>query len=81
MWTIEDGILIITLTKVRVGEVWTRLFDKGSDLSPTQIDEIRKQLLLERFGRENPDFDFSSAQFNGGTVPDPRTFLSGPSLS
>ena len=34
------------------------------------------QLMLERFQRENPGFDFSGAEFNGA-APDPSKFMGG----
>jgi hypothetical protein len=45
-------------------------------LNPLEQEEIRKKMMLERFQEENPGFDFSSAEFNGG-APDPRTFMGG----
>lgn len=39
-------------------------------------EEVKKQLMLERFQEENPGFDFSNAEFNG-SVPDPQTFMGG----
>ncbi len=38
--------------------------------------EVRKNILLERFQQENPGFDFSDAKMNGN-VPDPRNFMGG----
>ena len=32
--------------------------------------------MLERFGEENPGFDFRGAEFNGN-VPDARNFMGG----
>ena len=40
-------------------------------------EAVHKRLLLERFGQENPGFDFSGAEVNG-SVPDPRVFMNGP---
>ena len=39
-------------------------------------EQVQKQLMLERFGEENPGFDFSGADFSG-SVPDPRNFMGG----
>ena len=39
-------------------------------------NEDKKKLLLERFGSENPGFDFSGADVNG-MVPDAKTFMGG----
>jgi hypothetical protein len=40
-------------------------------------EAVQRAMLLERFGAENPGFDFSSAEINGN-VPDPRVFMNGP---
>ena len=39
-------------------------------------EEVKKNMMLERFQQENPGFDFRSAEFNG-QVPDPRAFMGG----
>ena len=57
---------------------WTSVFPShSSSLNTVQAEGVRKKLLLERFESENPDFDFSQAEFNGTNVPDPRTFMGG----
>ena len=43
---------------------------------PLLRSEVQKKLMLERFGEENPGFDFSGAEFSGG-APDPRNFMGG----
>ena len=45
-------------------------------LDPLLEQEVRKNILLERFQQENPGFDFSDAKMNGN-VPDPRNFMGG----
>jgi hypothetical protein len=47
-------------------------------LDPLTQQEVQKSILLERFGEENPGFDFSGAEMNG-TVPNPREFMGGVS--
>jgi hypothetical protein len=46
------------------------------ELNPFVQGEVQKSLMLERFGEENPGFDFSGADFSG-SVPDPRNFMGG----
>jgi len=41
---------------------------------------MQKKILLERFGQENPGFDFSGAEMNG-MVPDPKNFMGGMDYS
>ena len=45
-------------------------------MDPLLQKEVQKNLLLERFSKENPGFDFSNAQMNGN-VPDPKEFMGG----
>ena len=76
-WTVEDGELHATLTKVTRGKAWAAPFDvhcASSDALQSAEDE--KRLMLERFQGENPGFDFSDATFNGA-VPDASTYMGG----
>ncbi len=90
-WYLDDGILHIILVKVSRGTVWeapllgrqgSKEQKKEDNISNTvMIDPVMKErmtqaLMLERFGEENPGFDFRDAEFNG-QVPDPRTFMGG----
>ena len=43
-------------------------------------EEMKKNILLQRFQEENPGFDFSGAQMNG-TAPDAREFMGGVKYS
>lgn len=45
-------------------------------LDPLAQDQVKKDLLRERFQEENAGFDFRDAEFNG-TVPDARDFMGG----
>jgi len=39
-------------------------------------EQVKKELMLQRFNEENPGFDFSGADFNG-SIPDARDFMGG----
>ncbi|CXI35321.1 CS domain protein, putative [Plasmodium berghei] len=75
-WYIDDNILHILLTKVKKAEVWNCVFKGHKNLNPVDENNTKKKMLLERFQMEHPNFDFSSASFNG-QVPDARTFMGG----
>ncbi|CRG99481.1 CS domain protein, putative [Plasmodium relictum] len=75
-WFIEDNNLHILLTKAKKGEVWSSVFKGHKNLNAVDEDNTKKKILLERFQQEYPNFDFSSASFNG-QVPDARTFMGG----
>jgi CS domain len=47
------------------------------ELDPYIYQLVQQQILKERWQEENPSMDFTSATFNGSSVPDPRTFMGG----
>ena len=75
-WTLEDGILHLSLTKGSKGQTWECLLKGHTPNDPYTQSEVQKSLMLERFQAENPGFDFSGATFNG-SVPDPKNFMGG----
>jgi hypothetical protein len=80
MWTLDEGVLLLTLTKARKAETWAAAFRghaAAGGLDAAAQAAVHKKMLLERFQEENPGFDFSGADVNGA-VPDPRTFMGGP---
>lgn len=73
LWTLEDSTLHIQLTKAEEGATWASAIT-GHQLCTTQQEAQQKRLLLERFQAQHPGFDFSSAEFTGGAIPEPRMF-------
>ncbi|KAG7672442.1 hypothetical protein KSW81_001406 [Nannochloris sp. 'desiccata'] len=68
LWTIEDGVLHIELTKAEEASTWpSAIAGHQIDVAKQQADQ--KRLMLERFQQEHPGFDFSGAQFTGD-IPD-----------
>ncbi|KAL3128201.1 hypothetical protein CHM_5g3000 [Cryptosporidium hominis] len=77
LWYIENNELIVQLSKMRKGSVWNSVIASNENsLNSIDIENMKKQMMLERFQRENPGFDFSNAEFNGN-IPDPRNFMGG----
>ncbi len=66
----------MTFQKARKGELWPCVFKGHGALDEAAVAEVQKKLLLERFGKEHPGFDFSGAEVNG-SVPDARSFMGG----
>lgn len=73
-WTLEDSCLHLELTKAEEAGTWASAL-AGHELAAADQQADQKRLLLERFQKEHPGFDFSGAEFTGGSVPDPRTFM------
>ena len=76
VWTLEDGVLHLSITKGSKGVTWECFLKGHAPNDPYTASEVQKSLMLERFQAENPGFDFSGATFNGN-VPDPKTFMGG----
>lgn len=82
---IGEKVLVVNLQKMHKAQTWTCAL-KGaaagsqqsakSELDAVSHDEVRKQMMRERFQEEHPGFDFSDADFNG-QVPDAREFMGG----
>jgi hypothetical protein len=83
-WSLEedDGKKVITiyLIKAHRGELWEAALRgnqvASSTLDPVAKEQVKKDMMLERFQEENPGMDFRGAEFNG-SVPDARTFMDG----
>jgi len=76
LWMMEDGVLHINFQKAVLGDTWPSLLRGHAQLSAAEQEQETQQIMLERFGREHPGFDFSQAKFTGQT-PDPKSFLGG----
>mmetsp|Transcript_12819 Transcript_12819/g.26178 ORF Transcript_12819/g.26178 Transcript_12819/m.26178 type:complete len:233 (-) Transcript_12819:131-829(-) len=80
-WMMEDGVLHINLQKAKCGEAWMGATQhRGQQLNQVEQMELKQNILLERFQREHPGFDFSQAKFNG-MAPDARNFMGGINTS
>ena len=74
LWTLDDGVLQLSLTKMRKGATWPSVVEGHGELDAAAAADVQRRMLLERFQGEHPGFDFSGAEVNGA-VPDPRTFM------
>jgi len=80
-WYLDsDGRTIhIVLIKAHRGELWESAllgFDGKGLVDPMTKEQIKKDMMLERFQEENPGFDFRGATFNG-EAPDARSYMGG----
>ena len=79
-------IIVVTLTKANRGTLWEAALRgnpgtatktaSGPTMDEFAKEQVKKDLMLQRFNEENPGFDFSGADFNGN-VPDARQFMGG----
>ena len=75
-WMLDGQELNMNLQKMKKGLTWSSVFVGHEALNPVVQEEVSKKMMLERFGVENPGFDFSQAEFSG-QAPDARTFMGG----
>jgi CS domain len=78
----EDGekVIVIYMQKAAKGVVWECPLagPYSASLDAVSLNQVREQLMKERWQQENPGMDFRDATFNG-SVPDPRTYMGGVS--
>ena len=70
--------IVVYLHKMAKGLVWERAL-KGrfyATIDPMSLQNIQKDMTIERWQEENPGMDFRNAEFNGN-VPNPRTYMGG----
>ena len=48
-WMLEDDELHIQFTKMKQGEMWTSVCKGHQSLDPLMQEEVKKNILLERF--------------------------------
>lgn len=75
-WTLEDGVITLVLAKRERGKTWKSLLLGQEQFDAVKESQERRRLLLERFQRENPGFDFSDAEVTG-CCPDASQFMGG----
>ena len=78
-WTYSDGEVHVLMHKAVPGSAWTQCTAGGAAtaaLSEAEALGERQRMLRERFQREHPHFDFSSADISG-EVPDAAHFMGG----
>jgi hypothetical protein len=87
----HQKVICIYLTKANRGVLWdaalkgdpNKNVSENADPSSVSItlnavdkEQVKKDLMLQRFQEENPGFDFRGAEFNG-SIPDARDFMGG----
>lgn len=75
-WMLDEGEIEILLQKMRKAEMWPSALVGHGEMDQFTKEQVQKSMMLERFGEENPGFDFSGAEFSG-SCPDPRKFMGG----
>jgi len=64
----------LVLSKALKHESWRSVIKGEYEIDPFTKDQMDRKMMLEKFQRENPGFDFSGAEFTGQLPPDPKNF-------
>ena len=72
----DDGEICVTIAKSEPGVTWESALKGHATLNTKEFNDAKKAMLLERFQKEHPGFDFSNANVTGN-VPNANTFLDG----
>ena len=67
--------LNLVLTKAKAHESWQSLIKGQEEADPLILEQMNKKMMLEKFQKENPGFDFSGAEFTGQLPADPANFM------
>jgi hypothetical protein len=79
IWTLEDRDkdtkeVRILLQKSISHESWKGLL-KGEAIDAFTADQMDRKMMLEKFQKDYPGFDFSGANFTGQVPNDPKNWL------
>jgi len=79
IWTLEDRDketkeVRMVLQKAITHDSWKGLL-QGEAIDPHTADLMDKKMMLEKFQRDYPGFDFSGANFTGQVPQDPKNWL------
>lgn len=53
-WYVSDNVIEVNLQKALQGETWPCALKGHGALNPVNEEKIKKEMMLERFQRENP---------------------------
>lgn len=73
--TEEKKHLVIQLEKAKKHESWVSIIKGLDEVDPMTKESMDKKMLLEKFQREHPGFDFSGAELTGQLPADPANYL------
>jgi hypothetical protein len=75
-WTIEDKkLLVIQLEKSKAHDSWISIVKGKDEVDAVTKESMDKKMLLEKFQRDYPGFDFSGAEMTGQMPENPATYL------
>lgn len=79
IWTLEDRDketkeVRILLQKAISHESWKGLL-KGDAIDSFTADQMDRKMMLEKFQKDYPGFDFSGADFTGQVPTDPKNWM------
>ena len=71
----EKKTIVIQLEKAKAHQSWVSIISGQDEVDPMAKESMDKKMLLEKFQRDYPGFDFSGAELTGQMPADPATYL------
>ena len=68
-------MIVVQLEKAKSHESWASIIKGKDEVDPLVKEDMDKKMLLEKFQRDYPGFDFSGAELTGQLPADPATYL------
>lgn len=67
--------IYIVLQKIKKHSSWLSVVKGKDEVDLMAKESMEKRMMLEKFQRETPGFDFSGAEFSGNLPADPANFM------
>lgn len=71
----DKKLLVILLEKSKAHDSWISVVKGQDEVDPSMKESMDRKMLLEKFQRDYPGFDFSGAEMTGQLPADPATYL------
>jgi hypothetical protein len=68
-------LIVVQLEKTKAHDSWVSIIKGQDEVDPLAKEAMDKKMLLEKFQREHPGFDFSGAELTGQLPENPATYL------
>jgi hypothetical protein len=66
---------VVQLEKSKAHDSWISIIKGQDEVDAVTKESMDKKMLLEKFQRDYPGFDFSGAEMTGQMPSDPSTYL------
>lgn len=73
--TEDKKLLVVQLEKAKAHDSWVSIIKGKDEVNVLDKEKMDKKMMLEKFQRDYPGFDFSGAEMSGQLPSDPANYL------